>query len=238
MSMGESHWPEVRFAVIREAWQLYKRHFGVWSVATLLVLIGYALVGGLVFKGLGAGELHGPGGLGPLLFIGQHFVPSVLANTVSLFLLGGMIRMASNQLRGRRPRIEDLFSITDVWFDLLLVAFLYGLGTFAGLAACLIPGLILAGLWMLAIPLVVEGGLPATGALIQSWHSLKSQWLVIAVFHSLLVLLCFSGIILCGIGILCTGPLYALSVAILYRSFFPVPPSTASKPKVEPFPEI
>ena len=59
---------------------------------------------------------------------------------------------------------------------------------------------------MLAIPLVVEGRLPATGALIQSWNALKSQWLVAALFHCVLILARLSGLLLCGVGILLTGP--------------------------------
>ena len=66
---------------------------------------------------------------------------------------------------------------------------------------------------MLAIPLVVEGRLPATGALIQSWHALKSQWLTAAVFHWVLIIVAVSGVLLCGVGVLFTGPLYCLSVS-------------------------
>ena len=47
----------------------------------------------------------------------------------------------------------------------MLVAFLYGVVVSLGYMLCVIPGLIVAGLYMLAIPLVVEGRLPATGAL-------------------------------------------------------------------------
>ena len=73
---------------------------------------------------------------------------------------------------------------------------------------------------MLAIPLVAEGQLPATGAIIQSWHALKSQWLTAAVFHWVLFIVAFSGFFLCGVGVLFTGPIYCLAVTILYHNFF------------------
>jgi hypothetical protein len=238
MGMVESQWPEVRFAVIGEAWRLYKRHWGVWSIAMLLVMIVYGAVAGLLFSVLDVGHARGPGGFRPFVPSGQGAIHFILSTTVSLFFAGGMIRMASNQVRGRAPRVEDLFSITDVWFDLLLVSLLYAVGSFIGSVLCVIPGLIVAGVWMLAVPLVVEGKLPATGAVIQSWHALKSQWLNATVFNLLLIILSFSGAILCGIGLLFTGPLYSLSIALVYRSFFPVPPSTAKKTQVDPFPEI
>ena len=71
---------------------------------------------------------------------------------------------------------------------------------------CAIPGFIVSGLFMLAIPLVVEGRLPATGALIQSWNALKSQWLVATLFHIVLIFAALSGVMLCGVGIFFTGP--------------------------------
>ncbi len=157
---------------------------------------------------------------------------------VSAFLVGGMVRMASNQLRGRAPRVEDLFSVSDCWFDLLLTGVLYGAATALGNMLCVIPGLIVSSLFMLAVPLVVEGRLPATGALIQSWASLKSQWLTATVFHLLLVLLAVSGFVLCGIGVLLTGPLYSLSIAILYRDFFPASSLSSWHKHPEPFPEV
>ena len=88
------------------------------------------------------------------------------------------------------------------------------------MALCFIPGLIVFGLLMLAIPLVSEGRLPATGAMIQSWHALKSQWLTAAVFHWVLFILAGSAYFLCFVGVLFTGPLYCLSVTILYHNFF------------------
>ncbi len=118
------------------------------------------------------------------------------------------------------PRLEDLFSVTDVWFDLMLVALLYGVASSLGYMLCVVPGLIVAGLFMLAIPLVVVGRLPATGALSQSWNALKSQWLNAAFFNVALILASLSGALLCGVGLLFTGPLYSLAIAILYRDFF------------------
>jgi uncharacterized membrane protein len=140
---------------------------------------------------------------------------------VTTFFAGGMVRMASNQVRGLAPQVEDLFSVTGCWFDLLLFGFLAGVLTALGTFLCVIPGFIVLGLLMFGIPLVVEGRLPATGALTESWQALKSQWLTATLFHAFLIIAAASGVLLCGIGILCTGPLYSLSIALLYKDFFP-----------------
>ena len=220
-------WPLVQFSVIGEAWRLYKRHWVIWSLAMLTAIVCHSVVNGILFSIL-AGHPRG---------LGEGIVGLIYYMSMGFFL-GGMIRMASKQIHGQVPRIEDLFTVTDVWFDLVLCSLLYGLAIFVGSLFCVIPGLVVSSLFMLGIPLVVEGRLPATGALIQSWNALKSQWLTATVFHFVLILLFHSGLLLCGVGVLLTGPLYSLSLAILYHDFFPASGMAAWKKHAEPFPEV
>ena len=90
---------------------------------------------------------------------------------------------------------------------------------------------------MFMYPLIVDGHLPATGAIIQSYHALKSQWLVATVVHLAVAIVAGLGGLLGGIGLVVTGPLYALSIAVMYRDVFLSPYSPAwAKPKA-PFDE-
>ena len=230
-------WPLVQFSIIGEAWRLYKRQWFVWSVTMLIVMVGYSVVNGSLLAILDDRRPHHPGGFRMTLSMGQGLGYLISIMSTGLFL-GGMIRMANKQVQGHVPEIGDLFSVTDVWFDLLLCSLLYGLATFIASMFCMIPGLIVSGLFMLGIPLVVDGRLPATGALIQSWNTLKSQWLMATVFHVILMLVALSGLMLCGLGVFLTGPLYSLSLAILYHDFFPTSGKEAWKKHAEPFPEI
>jgi uncharacterized membrane protein len=238
MAGGYQTWPLVRFSVIGEAWQLFKQHWIVWSLAMLIVMTGYSVVTAGLFAVFNVGHVHGHGGFRLFFSPGGPVLPFFLSTVVSSIFVGGMIRMANNQLRGRVPHVEDLLSVGDVWFDLLLVSILNAAASSLGFMFCAIPGFIVSGLFMLAIPLVVEGRLPATGALKESWSALKSQWLVATIFHAVLVVVAVSGAILCGIGIFLTGPLYCLSMAILYREFFPATAFGSWKKHAEPFPEI
>jgi len=231
-------WPLVQFRVIGEAWQLYKRHWVVWSLATLIATLCYSVINGAILGILDGGRGLGHGGFREFALPPAGALQFVVSTVVSSFFVGGMVRMAGNQLRGRAPRIEDLFSVTDVWFDLLLAGLLYGAAVVLGCMLCVIPGFIVSGLLMMTVPLVVEGRLPATGAMKMSWNALKSQWLVATVFHFVLILLAVSGVLLCGIGVLFTGPLYSLSLAILNREFFPTTALGSWKKLGEPFPEI
>jgi uncharacterized membrane protein len=230
-------WPLIRFDVVGTAWQLYKRHWVIWSLATLIVMIGDSIVTGALDGLLKIGQPPRFGGF-------RLFLPAsgallyIVSTMVTAFFVGGMFRMACNQVRGRAPRLEDLFSVTDCWFDLLLFALLASAATALGFMFCVVPGFIVFGLFMLGIPLVVEGRLPATGALIQSWEALKSQWLTATLFHVFLILVSLSGVFLCFVGLLLTGPLYSLSIALLYNAFFPAGPIHVKHKAVDPLPEI
>ena len=167
MSTDHSTWPLVRFGVIKDAWRLYKQHAMVWSLAMLIVMAANAVVNGVVHAVLERGQPLGPGGF--RLYLPATGAARFISSTVvSGFFLGGMIRMASRQIGGRAPRLDDLVSIKDCWFDLLLVSFLIGVATSIGMALCVIPAFIISGLCLLAIPLVAEGHMPATGAIIHS----------------------------------------------------------------------
>jgi hypothetical protein len=238
MSVDYDGWPVLRFNVIKNAWRLYKRHALVWSLATLIVMFADSLVSGMLLGMLGGGKPFHHGGF-RLFQPASELLQVLVCTVVTGFLLGGMIRMANNQIRGQAPRVEDLFSVKEHWFDLVLVSFLIGVATTIGHMLFVVPGFIVSGLLMLAIPLVVEGRLPATGALIQSWDALKSQWLTAAVFHFVLIVASLSGLVLCGIGVLLTGPLYCLAIAQLYNEFYPVVPTHGAwKKDFEPIPEI
>jgi uncharacterized membrane protein len=227
--------PLLRFSVIGDAWRLYQRRWWTWSAAMLIVLIAESVVGRALFAVFGMRWPGGAGGfrLPPAPGAGAlHYVSTIV---VVGFFLGGMIRMASHQVVGREPRIEDLFSVFDVGLQLLAGAVFYGAATFLGSMLCVIPGFIVSGLLMFTIPLIVIARKPATDAFAESWRVLSSQWLTAAVFHLVLSLVAGVGLLFCCVGILFTGPLYSLSVAILFHEFFePVPSPYGKKPPMDP----
>ena len=186
MAGGYQTWPLIQFSVIGEAWRLYKRHWFVWSLAMLIVMTGY----GIVDRWTARDSRRRPAPRARRLPAVSDAAGACLAvpclERRQQLLPGRNDPHGEQPASGSRPRLEDLFSVTDVWFDLILVAFLNAAATVLGFMLCAIPGFIVSGLFMLAIPLVVEGRLPATGALIQSWNALKSQWLVATLFHCVL----------------------------------------------------
>jgi hypothetical protein len=210
-------WPAVRIGALGEAWRLYRRHWKVWSVTMLSSVVCVALGFGLTHAVLDSS--------------GRQILPILVTAMIAGFFLGGMTRMAVNQIRGRAPRVEDLFSVSDVWFDLVLGSALVGLLTTIGLELFVVPGVLVLGLFMFMLPLIVDGRLPATGAMIRSFEATRGQWLMATValmVYTLVAVMGFAGL---GIGLLVTGPLLPLSLAVVYSDLFLNPDATEwSKP--------
>ena len=237
MATVQTAWPRVRFGAIGEAWRLYRRFWGVWSLTALVALLCASVGSGAAAAALG---VAGQGPLGMLIGFpgpGAPLLSVLVTSAIAGFFLGGMIRMAVNQVRGRQPHLEDLFTVTDVWFDLVLGSVLLGLFSTIGFSLLFVPGLVVGGLFMFVLPLIVDGRLPATGAMIQSFDATRSQWLLAAVVHLAMFLVSLLGGILFVIGIVLTIPLYALSVAVLYRDLFLSPYSPAWEKPHTPYDE-
>src|SRR5271157_6365480 len=47
MAALETAWPTVRLGAIGEAWRLYRRHWGVWSLTMLASIVGVAIGEGI-----------------------------------------------------------------------------------------------------------------------------------------------------------------------------------------------
>jgi hypothetical protein len=220
MGWRERPRPLVRFGAIGEGWELFKQQWGAWMLAVLIVLICNSVINAMIYAAFRLDHGRGVGGFRvPLRSEGQ-VLQAVLSWIVNGFFLGGMFRMACQQVRGYAVRVETLFSVVDVLPELILGSALYGLACFAAFGCLVIPGFVVAGVLMFTLPLIVDGGLPATAALGQSWNALKGEWLTATVFHLILWAIAGIGSCFCCVGLLFTAPIYSLAIAALYRDFF------------------
>ncbi|MEZ0293975.1 MAG: hypothetical protein ACAH82_15650 [Solirubrobacteraceae bacterium] len=121
-------------SVIGRAWAIYKTQFGTLIVAAAIV--------GLI--NLVATLLLGP-------FAG------IISLIVSLFFVGAVVNLVGDLEDGRRDEeLSSLFSgVGPVFWQLLAVAILAGIGIAIGLVLLIIPGLILITIWAVVVPVVV-----------------------------------------------------------------------------------
>lgn len=199
--------PQIDLNVISRAWALLQPNLGTWIVAFLIFLaINFVIVGVLSQITRRASFM-----------LVANFIPMIVA----YFLFGGLYRMAIKQVRGQTPDINDMFSITDVLPALLVASLLVGAATAIGALFCILPGYLVMGLLLFAIPLVVDKRMEAVPAITLSLDTLKPQMGMAFVFALVVGLLGGVGALLCGVGVLITGPLALLSAAVLYNDFFP-----------------
>src|SRR4051812_40829793 len=232
MADVETAWPAISFAAIGEAWGLYRRYWGTWSLTMLAALVATSLGQGVAWLFT---EAVSAGMLGGLFAPGLPLLGSLLGMMIAGFFVGGMVHMAVRQIRGRRPHVRDLFQVTDDWFDVALGSILFGVPFAVGCSLFVVPGLIVGGLCLFMFPLIVDAHLPATGAMIRSYHAARPQWLAASAVHLATLAAAGSGFLLAGIGLLFTGPLYALSLAVLYRDVFLSPSAVSWDKPRNPF---
>jgi MFS family permease len=120
--------------VIGRAWDIYKSQFATLIVAAAIVSLINLLATFL---------------LGP--FAG------IISLIVSLFFVGAVVHLVKDLDDGRRDEeLSSLFAgVGPVFWQLLAVAILAGIGIAIGLVLLIIPGLILITLWAVAVPVVV-----------------------------------------------------------------------------------
>lgn len=219
----DSGGPRVRFGAIGVALGLFGRELKTWVLATLVVAACNAAAGaalGLSIGGHFGLRVQFGGGFPVTLGRRPGAAQVVLSALVYGLSLGGMTRLACLQVRGRRIRVADLFGVRDCLVELGFASALIGLATLAGFACLVLPGFVIPALLMFALPLVVDARLPAWTALRRSWDTLKGEWLTATAFHLALALVAGSGVLLCGLGIVLTAPLYSLTIAVLYADAF------------------
>lgn len=219
---GMSGPPKIRYDVIGQAWNLVKPTLGVWVPAILIYMVVSYAVTMIMASVTGGGVRVPPGGQGvpaidPMMFIINQLVSIV----VNAFFMGGIYRMAINQVRGRAISIGDLFSGADVYPALLIASLLMNIAIAIGFMLCIIPGLLLAGCLMFTIPLIVDKRQSAVDAMTLSFNTLKSQAFSALGFALVVGLVLIAGFLACGLGVLVTMPIALVAVTLLYRDFFP-----------------
>ncbi len=217
---GGTSRPSVRLGAIGEGWGLFQDQWGVWMLTAGLALVCNAGVLGLVSSLFGVHPPWRVGGFRMPMWSGGGAISMAVTMAVNGFFLGGMMRMACRQVRGRKITVGDLFSVVDVMPNLILGALLYGLASMLGFMCLFIPGLIVSAVFMFTFPLIVDGGLGATEAMGRSWEALRGQMVSATICHIVVSSLSGVGSCLCCVGLLLTAPLYSLSIAVLYRDFF------------------
>lgn len=216
-----------------EAFSLFGREWMTWCLQGLiyciLPFVPLAIGGGILVGALGfaSANLNSVGGdpratpiASPVILAG--IAAFVLGFLVTLWfmshLLVGMFRTAAKQLRGEAISVGDIFQAGGV--GTVLQAFLGSLvvvvGVLVGVAFFVIPGLLVAGLFLFVHPLIVERRLSIAAALRESVRLTTPHLLGYSLWVLLVYVTQYVGsIVVCGV--IATMPLAILMWMAAYR---------------------
>lgn len=214
---------EIDISAIGEAWGIVSKNLVPFVLAGLAILVvqqGLGQMGNLLGTGLTAGMTRNPDTVmtGFIVQLGVAMPFSILGAALSAIIAGSVVLMALKAVRGGTPEVGDIaLGFTTNPIGLLVAGFLVGLGTTLGSVLCIIPGLVLAGLWFVTTPFMLDRGLGPIEAMAASWNAMKDNMVMAAVIALLAGLVSFLGVCACGFGVLVTIPLLYVTQAIIYE---------------------
>ncbi len=183
-------------------WAKFKENVGQWILIALVVTV-VNLVFGVVAYSIDSFFAR-------VIF---QLIGFVVGQIVTL----GLIRAALDVTQGQAPDVGRVFK-TEHLGTYIVASILYGLAVSIGLILCIIPGLFLAIMFTFYGYYILDRGVGATDSLGESWNLVKSNFGSILGLLVLAIVLNFVGLLLCGIGILVTGPVTWTAIAYAYRT--------------------
>lgn len=144
-------------------------------------------------------------------------VVSLLSTIIGIILTMGWIYIAIKLMRGDSAEFSDLWSKTDRLVPYFLASLLIGLLVGLGLILLVIPGIILALMYMYVPYIIVDTKAGVMDALKQSSELTKGIRLKLLAFVVVLIGLNIVGALLFGLGLILTIPLSALAQAYVYN---------------------
>lgn len=209
-----SRGPVISFDTISEAWKLLQPNLGTWIGAFVIYIVCVGLLN-LVQQATMTRDARGMPHFGPLTLLF-----SLLGFVVGQFFIGGMMRMAINNTKTGRADLSQMFSVADVLPSLIGAGILTSIASVIGFMFCIVPGLLLSGLFMFVSPLIVDRKLGIMDAINTSINALKSQMWMALLYILVIGIVAGLGALACGVGALVTAPLSLLALALTYRDFF------------------
>jgi hypothetical protein len=132
-------------------------------------------------------------------------------------LVAGLGAMFLKAKKGEKPVFNDLFQFNGKFIGMAVMGLLVGLGVMLGTILLILPGLLLATMWMYSLYAMAYDGKGISESMKASWEMVKKA----GVWQQLVVLLAIGlfnsiGAAFFGIGTLVTLPLSIGFLAISY----------------------
>jgi hypothetical protein len=146
-------------------------------------------------------------------------------------LKAGFFLMTINHLRtGRPPHIGDLFQAYTKYVPITLAFLLMSAFSAVGFVACIVPGIIILGIYPFTFLFIVDKGYDFWEAMEASRRVASRDYMLFFLFALLLLVLNFAGLLCFGVGLLITIPLQYAAIVSAYRQLVGLAPEPAVRP--------
>ncbi len=218
----------VRFDVLSEAFQLFGKNAGIYVVGALPGTILVAIM--TVVNFIIAFQNVDPAA-NPFAGLGLRFGLTVGISLAEIAMIGGLVNAALKQIRGESISVADCFDMRGKFFTILGSAILITLCVFSGTCLCIVPGLLMSGLFMVTIPVIVDRRAGPIEAMAASWGAIKpTMWVALTLALVVQILVSVGGTLI-GLGLLVVLPVYAIVMALVYRDTILVHEETRPMPQ-------
>ncbi len=190
-------------AAFSYGWAAFWKNVGPMLGITVIILVVSAIIS---FIGQSTGSI-----IGSIIF-------SIISFVVGLVLAMGLIRASLAVTNGEKPEFAMLAN-TDRLAPYAVAAILFGIGFYIGLLVLIIPGIIFALIFMFHGFVVIDSPteISGTDALKASSELTKGHRGELFLLVLILLGINIVGAILCGVGLLFTYGISAITVAAAYK---------------------
>lgn len=206
---------------IAYGWRGFTRNLAPFLVLTAVALaigVSISLLSNVITTGsvLGIEEYDSSPDLGEMLArqgvsLGLSFVSSVISWVIGVAMMRGALDVADTG----HTDLGAMFTRIS-WGAAVGAALLTTLAMWAGIIACVIPGLIIGFLLWFVLPAVVDGE-SATGALSASYRFTTGNLGDVLLFFLLSIAVLVAGVCACGVGLLVATPVLMIGMAYTWR---------------------
>ena len=206
---------------ITYGWRGFTRNLAPFLVLTAVALaigLAFSLLSNVITTGsvLGIEEYDSSPDLGEMLArqgvsLGLSFVSSVISWVIGVAMMRGALDVADTG----HTDLGAMFTRIS-WGAAVGAALLTTLAIWAGIIACVIPGLIIGFLLWFVLPAVVDGE-SATGALSASYRFTTGNLGDVLLFFLLSIAVLVAGVCACGVGLLVATPVLMIGMAYTWR---------------------
>lgn len=220
---------QINFNVINEAFSIVKDRWQPFVLGGLFGVIAIGIIQFILSSIMVAlGFIGGSRPASMLLLLPVILVMAVLMFAVVSLVQAGLVSMGLKAARGETLESGDVFYAFKNPVPFLVSGSIIGLGTVIGNYLCVLPGLVFAGLTMFTTSFMVDQKLAPMDAIKASIETLKSQWLMAAIFVLIAGLVSMIGSVACGIGVLFTLPIGFVAIVLCYRDLVLAPGATVA----------